>query len=262
MRRECAVGYAESRAEVCLDFKGAAFAVRKEWRLRMPTCCRALIPILLVLLMLLTASAQTRSDAFEAYNRGNEHYLNGDFDRAVADFTRAIDLSSRPAIHRPVQNRNAGMGFAEDASESSSVVFVDRLTALALSNRALALFRKGDMEGALADCDRGIAMYPGMLLLYSNRAAIRWATGNLAGAISDYDQVIRKNPRDAQAYDSRGNCRIDKGDLDGALVDLDQAIRLSPRAEFYVHDRGLHRGWYSRDGDRTVVIKRHHYWDD
>jgi hypothetical protein len=29
-----------------------------------------------------------------------------------------------------------------------------------------------------------------------------------------------------------------------------------PRAEFYGH-----RGWY-RDGDRTVVIRRHHYWDD
>ena len=34
-----------------------------------------------------------------------------------------------------------------------------------------------------------------------------------------------------------------------------------PRAEFYEHDRGWHRGWH-RDGDRTVVIRRHHYWDD
>ncbi len=35
-----------------------------------------------------------------------------------------------------------------------------------------------------------------------------------------------------------------------------------PRAEFYGHDRGWHHGWYHRDGDRTVIIKRHHYWDD
>lgn len=36
-----------------------------------------------------------------------------------------------------------------------------------------------------------------------------------------------------------------------------------PRAEFYGHDRGWHRGWYDRDADRTVVIRRHHhYWDD
>ena len=36
----------------------------------------------------------------------------------------------------------------------------------------------------------------------------------------------------------------------------------NPRAEFYAHDRGLHRGWYNHDGDRAVVIKRHHHWDD
>lgn len=40
----------------------------------------------------------------------------------------------------------------------------------------------------------------------------------------------------------------------------------APRAEFYGYDRGWHRGWYHRDrdydSDRTVVIRRHHYWDD
>jgi hypothetical protein len=36
-----------------------------------------------------------------------------------------------------------------------------------------------------------------------------------------------------------------------------------PRVEFYGHDRGYHRGWHNRDGDRTVIIKRHQrYWDD
>jgi len=30
---------------------------------------------------------------------------------------------------------------------------------------------------------------------------------------------------------------------------------------FYGHDRGWHRGWYHRYGDRDVIIRRHHYWD-
>src|SRR5882724_10129846 len=34
-----------------------------------------------------------------------------------------------------------------------------------------------------------------------------------------------------------------------------------PRAEFYGYNRGWHRGW-DRDRDRTVIIKRHRYWDD
>ena len=41
----------------------------------------------------------------------------------------------------------------------------------------------------------------------------------------------------------------------------DRDYSYGPRAEFYGHDRGLHRGWY-RDDDRAVVIKRHRYWDD
>ena len=38
---------------------------------------------------------------------------------------------------------------------------------------------------------------------------------------------------------------------------------VGPRIGVYEHDRGWHRGWYHRDydGDRTVVIRQHH-WDD
>jgi hypothetical protein len=28
------------------------------------------------------------------------------------------------------------------------------------------------------------------------------------------------------------------------------------------YDRGWHRGWYNHDRDRTVIIRRHHHWDD
>jgi hypothetical protein len=35
-----------------------------------------------------------------------------------------------------------------------------------------------------------------------------------------------------------------------------------PRAEFYEHERGWHHGWYHRDGDREVIIRRHHHWDE
>jgi len=41
----------------------------------------------------------------------------------------------------------------------------------------------------------------------------------------------------------------------------DRDYNRGPRAEFYQHDRGLHRGWYKHGGDRSVVIRRNH-WDD
>jgi hypothetical protein len=34
------------------------------------------------------------------------------------------------------------------------------------------------------------------------------------------------------------------------------------RAEMgFRHDRGLHRGWYHRHGDRTMIIKKHMHRD-
>ena len=34
-----------------------------------------------------------------------------------------------------------------------------------------------------------------------------------------------------------------------------------PRAEYYRHDRGLHRGWYKHRGEGTVIIKKRRHWD-
>jgi hypothetical protein len=51
------------------------------------------------------------------------------------------------------------------------------------------------------------------------------------------------------------------GDPDYSYRDRD--YYRGPRAGFYEHDRGLHRGWYKHDGDRTVIIKRRYRdWDD
>ena len=42
----------------------------------------------------------------------------------------------------------------------------------------------------------------------------------------------------------------------------DRGDYYGPRVGFYAHDRSYHRGWYDRDSDRMVIVKRHRYWDD
>ena len=49
----------------------------------------------------------------------------------------------------------------------------------------------------------------------------------------------------------------DRGDYRGHYREYRGA-----RAEYYGdHDRGWHRGWYHRYGNRDVIIRPHHYWD-
>lgn len=47
-------------------------------------------------------------------------------------------------------------------------------------------------------------------------------------------------------------------------VDRDHYYGRDYGPRFYHQDRGYHRGWYDRDGDRTVIIRRHSHpdWDD
>jgi tetratricopeptide (TPR) repeat protein len=203
---------------------------------------RALIPILLALITL-TAHAQSPRQAQSRFERGRERFSKGDFDGAIADFSRAIVISQHGSAHNLPQSQSwAGeANLVEKEAGSGQIVFVDRLTAAAYANRALARYRKGDWEGAIVDCDRALAINPGLDEAHSNRGAIHWAMGDLDSALADLDQAIRINSHSAQAFDNRGNVRSLKGDAVSALADFDQAVSLSSeRPEFYC-DRGQAR---------------------
>jgi len=198
----------------------------------------------LFVLLTSSANAQTPRSAQEFFNRGEERFTKGDFEGAIASFTRVIEIDRPRSTGVP-----RGQNWAPDtppgnhASTSDQIVFVSRLTAPAYINRGLARAHMGDLEGALADCDTALVINPGLVLAYMNRGALRWTVGDLDGATADFDQAIQRNPRDPQAYTNRGNLRAEKRDYSGALSDLDHAILLDPsRAEFY-GDRGVIRIW-------------------
>ncbi len=183
----------------------------------------ALSIIAVFILVMVTASAQTRSDADGAYNRAREWYIKGDFDRAIENFTRAIELSSHPDYRNGGrrQNWNEEMHLTNADSHSAAIVMIDPLTALAFEGRALARFRTGDTEAAIADSDRAIAINPGL------------------GALADFDQALQLDPRRAEFYSDRGEAREEMGNVDDALRDLDQAVALDPRLARAYHCRAM-----------------------
>jgi hypothetical protein len=62
----------------------------------------------------------------------------------------------------------------------------------------------------------------------------------------------------AQSFDGRIG-----GDRDMHRDYRDTSEFRGARAEYYGHDRGLHRGWYKDRGERTVIIKKQRRnWDD
>jgi len=153
----------------------------------------------------------------------------GDYDRALADLSRAIDL--------------------------------DPKLAFAFAERAHAYTNKGDPERAVADASRAIELDPKSSSSWRARGRAYSAKGDYDRAVADYSQAIKANPTDAHAVGDRGFAYVKKGDAERAMADYMRAIELDPKFMRPYNNRGLlylQRGDY----DRAIADYSHYIETD
>jgi len=141
-----------------------------------------------------------QTSAVDYFNRGVAENASGDFEGAIADYNRAIELDPKYAA--------------------------------AYSNRGNAKQAKGDLDGAIADCSRAIELDPKDPVAHKYRGVAKKAKGDLNGAIAEYDRAIELDPKFAAAYFHRGIAKQAKGDLKGAIGDINGAIERNNQ-DFY-----------------------------
>jgi len=87
---------------------------------------------------------------------------------------------------------------------------------------------KGDLDGALADCEKTIKLDPGEPGGYLNRGLVMYAKGDLDGALADFNKAIELNPKNAWAYYTRGCLHYDTREFTTALGDFRKGCELDP----------------------------------
>jgi tetratricopeptide (TPR) repeat protein len=97
-----------------------------------------------------------------------------------------------------------------------------------LTSRGVELKRKGDIDGAIADYTRAIALNSKDLFAFNNRANTRRDKGDLDGAIADYSEALRLDRDYAAAYTNRGRVHEMRKDLVRARADFKAALAAAP----------------------------------
>jgi tetratricopeptide (TPR) repeat protein len=244
------------------------------------------VAVTLLVVVGATVQAQALYSADQYLKRGISRYGTGDLEGAIADFSRAIELNSRPgkARERDYSIRSFTSGGSEKIGPEQ-VAVVDRFNALAYYNRGIAWFARGmlnqavidfdkairinplfvdayirrgrcrqsrgDTDGAIADYNKAIGLDSRSAFAYNNRGIARRAKEDLAGAISDFSEAISINPDLAEAYVNRGAARCVLGEMAGAVADLDKAIAINPRNAMAYNNRGKAR---QLEGDMPAAV--------
>jgi tetratricopeptide (TPR) repeat protein len=123
------------------------------------------------------ATPGSPADAEFYLRRGEDFSSVHDYDRAIADYTTAIQL-------RP--------DYAE-----------------AYNDRSFAYYLKGDAERAIADYTRAIELRPNYPMAYNSRGVAYMAHGyGAAKSVPDFDRAIALKPDFRYAYINRANARL------------------------------------------------------
>ena len=130
------------------------------------------ISILLAIISLsFSIMGQNLRQANDLNKKGLRLYENGDYDAAIENFTRSIELSSRLGSSKTSLKNNAFPQTGSDAAESHQITVIDPRTAAAYVNRGNAYFAEHEIDRAIADYDRAIAVSPGLAEAYITRGS-------------------------------------------------------------------------------------------
>ena len=209
------------------------------------------------------AQANQTISAETYFLRGKASYDLGLYDRAIANYDKAIQLKPNAAnayYNRGNAKDELGQHFAA-ISDYDKAIQLDPNFAKAYNNRGLSKGKLGQHFAAISDYDKAIQLKPDYAWAYHQRGNAKFNLGEYFAAISDYDKAIQLKPDLADAYYNRGNAKADLGQHFAAISDYDKAIQLKPDLALAYNSRGVAKDRLGQhlaaisDYDKAIQLK-------
>lgn len=171
--------------------------------------------------------------------RGDRAYDEGDFERALDEYGKAIELDPSNAV--PYNNRGYlydDLKEYEKAIEDyTKAIELDQDYAAAYSNRGASYYELMQYEQAVEDCKKAIALEPNNATFYNNLGTIYSALSQHERAIEQYMKAIKIEPNDADFCYNRGTEYCEIEDYEHAIEDFTKAIQINPNKRKFYHRR-------------------------
>jgi protein O-mannosyl-transferase len=246
----------------------AAYLINKVWQNKSRVLALMKYPVMLIVIIgAVTFSFQTYSrtqvwkdsdtlwsDVVNNYtevptayfNRANYYYDINQIDKAVSDYTSAlqsghIDNDSYKKIYydRGLLYYTYYKKYDLSIADYTKAIAIDDTFRRGYYNRGLVYTEVGKYDSAIVDFGTAIKLYPGYVDAYSNRGAAYFKEGKVNLALDDYNTAIALAPANAAIYNNQGSAYLNSGKTGLALADYNRAIALNPSSVMFYYNRGL-----------------------
>ena len=148
------------------------------------------------------ATQRLKSWSGEAFiNRGDAYYNRGLYDKAISDFTRAIEIDPKYVLtylNRGLSYNKKGL-YDKAISDYSMAIEISPKYALAYHNRGVANYNKRLYDKAISDFTRAIEIDPKYVLAFYSKALSCEKVGRINEALEAYKTFIQNAPPDKYA---------------------------------------------------------------
>ena len=154
--------------------------------------------------------------AIDYFGRGMDFMTTRDYNSAISDFTKAINLTADwplPYFMRAVA-KYYSLKSPHNSSENSP------------ANEPQLNNLKAELREILADLDKVSELSPSMPFAYYNKGTILLEEGDLTSAISALSKAIELKPDFGEAYYNRGYAYMQLGNRNSGAADLSKAGEL------------------------------------